>query len=162
MHPPEPIPPPAAGSGGTASPAQAAAVLTRELARYGITGIYSTAAEKVAVISVAATVTVWTNGHLFWCTVDGQRRSWPVADAGTAAARLASLARPASASLLERRTGSSHGQSGVLGRGEQPLVVGHERGQVPLHRQRGGQVDGLRRGQVLRRQGDRVIEHVRG
>ena len=100
MHPPEPFPPPAAGSGGDASPAGAAAALTRELARYGITGIYSTAAEKVAVISVTATVTVWTNGHLFWCTVDGQRRSWPVADAGTAAARLASLARPASASLL--------------------------------------------------------------
>jgi hypothetical protein len=98
MHPPEPFPPPAAGSSEETSPARAAAALTRELARYGITGIYSTAAEKVAVISVTATVTVWTNGHLFWCTVDGQQHSWPAADTGTAAARLAFLARPASAS----------------------------------------------------------------
>jgi len=105
MHPPEPFPPPAAGSGGDASPAGAAAALTRELARYGITGIYSTAADKVAVISVTATVTVWTNGHLFWCTVDGRRHSWSAADPGTAAARLASLARPASASLLGARAG---------------------------------------------------------
>ena len=70
MHPPEPIPPPAAGGGDDASPARAAAALTRELARYGVTGIYSTAA-----------------------------------DPGTAAARLASLARPASASLLGARAG---------------------------------------------------------
>jgi hypothetical protein len=109
MHPPEPFPPPAAGSGGDASPAGAAAALTRELARYGITGIYSTAAEKVAVISVTATVTVWTNGHLFWCTVDGQRHTWPASDAATAAARLASLARPASASLLAARAGPGPG-----------------------------------------------------
>jgi hypothetical protein len=105
MHPPEPFPPPAAGSDGDASPARAAAALIRELARHGITGIYSAAAEKVAVISVTATVTVWTNGHLFWCTVDGQRHAWAAADTGTAAARLASLARPASASLLAARSG---------------------------------------------------------
>jgi hypothetical protein len=106
MHPPEPIPPPAAGGGDDASPARAAAALTRELARYGVTGIYSTAADKVAVISVTATVTVWTNGRLFWCTVDGRRHSWSVGDPGTAAARLASLARPASASLLGAQAGT--------------------------------------------------------
>ena len=98
MHPPEPFPPPAAASDGDANPARAAAALTRELAQYGITGIYSSAAGTVAVISVTATVTVWTNGHLFWCTVDGQRHAWPAADPGTAAARLASLARSASPS----------------------------------------------------------------
>ena len=125
MHPPEPFPPPAAGSGGDASPARAAAALTRELARYGITGIYSTAAEKVAVISVTATVTVWTNGHLFWCTVDGQRHSWAVADAGTAAARLASLARPASAPLLQARAGPAPGVFGFgLHRGEPGAATG--------------------------------------
>jgi hypothetical protein len=50
----------------------------------------------------------------------------------------------------------------VGGRGEQALIVGYERGQVPLQRERGGQVDGVRRTEGLRRQRGRVVEHVGG
>ena len=94
MHPPEPFPPPAPGSGGPTTPARAAAALTRELTRHGITGIYTATAEKYAVISVTAALTVWTNGHLFWSTRQGQRHTWPAAHPATAAASLAALARP--------------------------------------------------------------------
>ncbi len=93
MHPPGPFPSPPPGA-GDASPARAAADLTRALARHGVTGIYTAAAEKFAVISVTADLTVWTDGHLLWCTLDGQRRTWPAADTETAAIRLSALARP--------------------------------------------------------------------
>ena len=65
MRPPDPFPPPPPG----ASPARAAADLIRTLTGHGITGIYTATAAKVAVISVTADLTVWTNGHQFWCTV---------------------------------------------------------------------------------------------
>jgi hypothetical protein len=94
MYPPDPLP---AGS-GPASPASTAAALTRELARHGITGIYTATAEKVTVISVTAALTVWTNGRQLWCTHDGNRHTWPAADIQTAALRIAALADPASAS----------------------------------------------------------------
>ena len=92
MHPPDPPPPPGPGY---ASPANVAAALARQLARHGITGIYTAAAEKFAVISVTADLTVWTNGYLLWCTYDGQRRTWPAADTEAAASSLAALARRA-------------------------------------------------------------------
>ena len=69
-----------------------------QLARHGITGIYTAAAEKFAVISATADLTVWTNGLLLWCTHKGQRHTWPAADTETAATRLAVLARPAAGS----------------------------------------------------------------
>ena len=56
-------------------------------------------AEKFAVISVTATLTVWTNGRHIWYTRDGQRRTWPVTDIEVAATGLANLARPAEGSL---------------------------------------------------------------
>jgi hypothetical protein len=90
MHPPAPFPPPAPGI-GPATPARAAAALTRELARHGITGIYTAAAAKIAVISVTADLTIWTNGALFWCTFRGQRHTWPADDTPAAAADLAAL-----------------------------------------------------------------------
>ena len=77
-----------------ASPARAAADLTRALTRQGITGIYTATATKFAVISVTAELTVWTNGHQVWCTHHGQRLTWPAADIETAATRIAALARP--------------------------------------------------------------------
>jgi hypothetical protein len=52
----------------------------------------------LAVISVTAGLTVWTNGHQLWCTHDGQRHTWPAIDTDTAATRLAALARPAAGS----------------------------------------------------------------
>ena len=89
MHPPAPFPPPGTED---ASPARAAADLTRALAQHGITGIYTAAAQKFAVISVTADLTVWTDGQLFWCTLNGQRRTWPADGTGIAATALAALA----------------------------------------------------------------------
>lgn len=80
--------PPASSS----SPAQAAADLADGLGRHGITGIYTAAAQTHAVVSVIAELTVWTDGQRLWCTHQGRRHSWPVADIGTAVARLAALA----------------------------------------------------------------------
>jgi len=79
---------------GYASPARVAAALAALLARQGLTRIYVGACSVIAVISVAAGLTAWTNGRLLWVTHDGQRETWPAADTETAAARLAALARP--------------------------------------------------------------------
>jgi len=97
MHPPDPFPPPPPDS-GRASPGHVAASLTRALTRHGITGIYTATAEKFAIISVTAGLTVWTNGHRIWCTHEGQRHTWDAAEIEPAAARLAALARPAASS----------------------------------------------------------------
>jgi hypothetical protein len=88
MH--RPAPSPAAGT-GPATPARAAAALTRELTRRGITGSYTATSAKIAVISVTAELTIWTNGTLFWCTFRGQPRTWPADDTRAAAASLAAL-----------------------------------------------------------------------
>ena len=97
MPPPDPFPPPPPGA-GHATPARAAAALTSQLTQLGVTGIYTATAEKFAIISVTADLTIWTNGHLLWCTHQGQRRTWPAADpaaaAAAAAASIAALARP--------------------------------------------------------------------
>jgi len=74
-------------------PAQAAAALVRELTRHGLTGLYTAAADRFAVISVTAELTVWTNGRQVWCTHQGQRLTWPAADMYAAAAAIAALAR---------------------------------------------------------------------
>lgn len=89
MHPPDPFPPPTA-----ATPGRAAAALTLALNARGITGIITAAAQKFAVVSVTAGLTVWTDGTRLWCTVGSQRRTWPAADTETAAAQIAALARP--------------------------------------------------------------------
>ena len=75
-----------------ASPASIATALATLLARHGLTRIYVAACSAIAVVSVAAGLTVWTNGRLLWVTVGGQREIWP-ADTEAAAARLAALAR---------------------------------------------------------------------
>jgi hypothetical protein len=95
MHLPDPFPPP---SPGPASPARTAAALASQLARHGITGIDTATTRKFAVISVAGALIVWTDGHLLWCTCQGQHRSWPAAHTEAAAARLADLARTAAGS----------------------------------------------------------------
>jgi hypothetical protein len=78
-----------------ASPARIAAVVAALLARHGLTRVYTAACSAIAVISVAAELTAWTNGRLLWVSVGGQRETWPAADTEAAAARLAALARPA-------------------------------------------------------------------
>ena len=90
MHLPDPslLPPTAA------APGRAAAALARALNARGITGIITAAAQKFAVISVTADLTIWTDGGRLWCTYGGQRRTWPAADTETAATCLAALARP--------------------------------------------------------------------
>jgi hypothetical protein len=92
MHPPSPFPAPPLGT----SPAATAAALTRALTARGIPGIYT--ATRVALISVVAGVTAWTNGHQIWCTHGGQHYTWHAADIETAAGALARLARPAAGS----------------------------------------------------------------
>jgi hypothetical protein len=79
MPPPDPFPPPPPGA-GHATPARAAAALTSQLTQLGVTGIYTAPAD----------LNIWTNGHLLWCTHQGQRRTWRAA----AAASIAALARP--------------------------------------------------------------------
>ena len=94
MQPPAPVPP---GPGpAPASPAAVAAALARHLAGHGITGVYTAATIKVAVISVTAGLTVWTDGQQLWCVVHGQRRTWPADDLEAASTGIAALARPAS------------------------------------------------------------------
>lgn len=90
MYPPGPFP---SSPGG--APAHVAAQLTHQLAAYHITGIYTAATVKFAVISVTADLTLWTDGHLLWCTYHGQRHTWPAADVQAAASDIAALARPA-------------------------------------------------------------------
>jgi hypothetical protein len=90
MHTPAPFPSYASGT-GPATPARAAGALARELTKRGITGLYTATSAKVAVVSVTAGLTVWTNGTLFWCTVRGQPRTWPAKDTPAAAAGLAAL-----------------------------------------------------------------------
>jgi hypothetical protein len=82
MYPPVPFPPPPPG----ASPAATAAILTRALGVRGITGIYTATAAQVAVVSVTAGVTVWTNGHQIWCNCSGHHYIWVAVDIDTAAA----------------------------------------------------------------------------
>jgi hypothetical protein len=97
MHPPDPFPPPPPTT-GYVSPGRVAAGLTAALARHSVNGIYTAAAEKLAVISVTAALTVWTNGHQIWCTLNGRRRTWPATGIEEAAARRAALTRSAASS----------------------------------------------------------------
>ena len=90
MYPPDPFPPPPTA----AAPGRAAAALTRALTARGITGVLTAAAQKTAVISVTADLTIWTDGDRLWCSHGGQRRTWPAADTETAATCLAALVRP--------------------------------------------------------------------
>ncbi len=92
MQQPAPFPP----GPGPASPAAVAAALARDLAAYGITGVYTAATIKVAVISVTEGLTIWTNGELLWCTQVGRRHTWPASAHAAAAAQIVALARPAS------------------------------------------------------------------
>ena len=78
----------------TAAPGRAVAALTRALTARGITGIITAATQKFAVISVTADLTIWTDGTRLWCTVAGQRRTWPATDIEAAATGIAALARP--------------------------------------------------------------------
>lgn len=90
MNAPDPfLLPPAA-----AAPGRAAAALTRDLTARGLTGIITAAAQKFAVISVTADLTVWPDGNQLWCTICGQRRTWPAADTEAAAIHIAALTRP--------------------------------------------------------------------
>jgi hypothetical protein len=92
MQPPVPCPP---GPGpASATPAAVAAVLARHLAAHGITGVYTAATIKFAVISVTTGLTVWTDGRQLWCTQAGQRHTWPASGIAAAATKIAALAPP--------------------------------------------------------------------
>lgn len=94
MYPPGSFPPSPPG----ASPAATAAALTRALAARGVTGVYTATAARVAVVSVTAAVTAWTNGYQIWCTCAGRHYTWPAADIEAVATALTELAWPASGS----------------------------------------------------------------
>jgi hypothetical protein len=85
------FPRPALPGTGRATPATAADALARHLTRQGITGIYTATCDRYALISVAAGLTVWTNGQVLWWDHRRQPGIWP------AAARLAALAWPGTA-----------------------------------------------------------------
>ena len=87
IDPPTPPPSPAA-----ATPARVAEALVHQLARHGLTNIYTATAQTFAIISVTADLTVWTNGRQLWCTHHRQRHTWPADDTERAARQLASLA----------------------------------------------------------------------
>jgi len=92
MHPPDPPTPRAAPA---ASPAATANALARALTAHAMTGLYASADARLAVVSVTAALTAWTDGRQIWCTHGGQRRTWPAADPQAAALALAALARSA-------------------------------------------------------------------
>jgi hypothetical protein len=71
MEPPAPFPP---WPGPAAATPAVVAALARQLAARGITGIYTATTYKFAVISVTASLTVWTNGQQLWSTRRGDLR----------------------------------------------------------------------------------------
>lgn len=89
---PHAIPPAAPPATGRDSPAGIASAVAALLARRGMTRIYTAASPAIAVISVTAGLTAWTNGRQLWWAADGNPGSWPAADPEGAAARLAALA----------------------------------------------------------------------
>lgn len=90
---PTPFPRPALPGTGQAAPAAAADTLALHLAGQAITGIYTAACDRYALISVAAGLTVWTNGRVLWWDHPRQHGTWPAADPVPAATRLAALVR---------------------------------------------------------------------
>ena len=92
-----PFPRPALPGTSQAAPAVVADALARHLTGQGITGIYIAACDRYALVSVAAGLTVWTNGRVLWWDHPRQPGTWPAADPVPAAARLADLARPGAA-----------------------------------------------------------------
>jgi hypothetical protein len=91
-HPP--FPSPVQTGTGRPTPAAAAYALTGQLAQLGITRVYTAATDQHAVISVAAGLTVWTNGRILWWHHLAQPGCWPAADPAPAAAQLAALVSP--------------------------------------------------------------------
>ncbi len=63
MEPSALFPPPGAVP---SSPGHLAATVARLLARHGLTRVYTAACQVLALISVAAGLTVWTNGRRLW------------------------------------------------------------------------------------------------
>lgn len=80
-----------------AAPGQNAGAVIRALAgelqrRHGITRIYGQATPFLGVLSVAAGLTVWTDGASLRWADGGTTVRWPAADIPGAAVRLAALA----------------------------------------------------------------------
>jgi hypothetical protein len=92
-----PFPRPALPGTGRATPATAADALARHLTWQGITAIYTAVCDRYALVSVAAGLTVWTNGRVLWWDHPAQPGTWPAADPAPAATRLAALTRPGTA-----------------------------------------------------------------
>jgi hypothetical protein len=93
-HTPGPFPPRPPG----ASPAATVAALDRALVARGIADVYTATSARFGLVSVAAAVTAWTNGHQIWCNCAGRHYVWVAADIDAAAVALAALARPGAGS----------------------------------------------------------------
>jgi hypothetical protein len=91
MQPSAPFPPPEP-SGGGESADRTALALADQLERQGISRVYTASSGRYAVVSVNTGMTVWTNGPLIWCTVQGRRYTWAADEIGAAATRIVSLA----------------------------------------------------------------------
>lgn len=66
--------------------------LEARLRRRGVGGIYGATAGGYGVLSVAPGLNVWTDDRDLWWILGGQRVTWPAADTGGAAGKLAKLA----------------------------------------------------------------------
>lgn len=94
MQPPAPFLRPAPPGTVASSPGYLAAILAGLLAQHGLTRIYTATCHLFAVISVAAGLTVWTNGGQLWWTREGKPCTWPATDPEGVAEYLADLAAP--------------------------------------------------------------------
>ena len=81
--------------GYSARPRDVMRDLVTLLRGHGLRRVYWSACAVVAVVSVAAGVTVWTDGRVLRCLIGGDTRQWPTWDTTGAAADLAALARSA-------------------------------------------------------------------
>jgi hypothetical protein len=74
-----------------------------QLRERGLTRLYGACCRRFAVLSVAAGITVWTNGRILWWHANGTNATWPAADHPGAARQLSNLMPEASQSLYPAR-----------------------------------------------------------
>ena len=80
-------------------PAEVLDALAAQLRERGLTHLYGASCGWFGVLSVAAGVTVWTNGRILWWHANGTNATWPAADHPGAARQLAGLMPAASQPL---------------------------------------------------------------
>lgn len=94
-----PLLPAPAGLPPRQRPAEVLDALAAQLRERGLTHLYGASCGWFGVLSVAAGVTVWTNGRILWWHANGTNATWPAADHPGAARQLAGLMPAASQPL---------------------------------------------------------------